>query len=164
MPIEAAEVQVAGVVTGVAGSPPGGVAGSVARLAAAGSAGPASAPLRLGRADLVMRRLLFVPPAPAPRRRQVHRLFSTGILLSALRCLLTYVLLPIVAPLLGVATRVGPEVGLPLAVVALGFDVVGMRRFFVANHKSRWTMAGIYLAVMALVVALMVIDIVDLVR
>jgi len=94
----------------------------------------------------------------------VHRLFSTGILLSALRCLLTYVLLPIVAPLLGAAAGVAPAIGLPLAVVALGFDVAGMRRFFVANHKSRWAMSAIYLAVMGLVVALMVIDIVDLTR
>ncbi len=127
------------------------------------SAGGAAA-LRLSRADLVMRRILLVPDTPPARRRDVHRLFSTGILLSALRCLLTYVLLPIVAPLLGVATGLAPAIGLPLAVVALGFDVIGMRRFFLANHKSRWAMAGIYLAVMALVVALMAIDIADLVR
>jgi hypothetical protein len=111
-----------------------------------------------------MRRLLFVPDRPPARRRDVHRMFSTGILLSALRCLLTYVFLPILAPLLGVAAGVGPVVGLPLAVVALGFDVVGMRRFFVANHRSRWAMAAVYLAVMALVVALMVIDVVELAR
>lgn len=116
------------------------------------------------RADIVMRRLLLVPDAPPRERRDVHRLFSTGIVLSALRCLLTYVFLPIVAPLLGVAAGVGPAVGLPLAAVALGFDVVGMRRFFVANHRSRWAMSGIYLAVMGLVVALMVIDIIDLLR
>jgi hypothetical protein len=117
-----------------------------------------------GRADVMMRRLLFVPDQPPARRRDVHRLFSTGILLSALRCLLTYVFLPIVAPLLGVAAGVGPAVGLPLAAVALGFDVAGMRRFWISNHKSRWAMTGIYLAVMGLVVALMVVDIVDLLR
>lgn len=112
-----------------------------------------------------MRRLLLIPPQP----RQVslsttRRLFSTGILLSALRCLLTYVLLPVLAPVLGVAAGVAPEIGLPLAVVALGFDVLGMRRFFVANHRSRWTMAAIYAAVMVLVLALMAIDIAQLVR
>jgi hypothetical protein len=117
-----------------------------------------------GRADVIMRRLLLVPDQPPARRRDVHRVFSTGILLSALRCLLTYVFLPIVAPLLGAATGVAPAIGLPLAVVALGFDVVGMRRFWVSNHKSRWAMSAIYLAVMGLVVALMVIDIVDLLR
>lgn len=91
-------------------------------------------------------------------------MFSTGIVLSALRCLLSYVLLPILAPVLGVATAVAPEIGLPLAVVALGFDVVGMRRFWLANHRSRWTMTGIYAAVMGLVIGLMVIEIADLVR
>ena len=124
----------------------------------------AGLPVRAGRADAVMRRVLLVPDRPPASRPDVHRTFSIGIVLSALRCLLTYVLLPIVAPLLGVATRVAPVVGLPLAVVALGFDIVGMRRFWVTDHKSRWAMSAIYLAVMALVVALMVIDVVDLSR
>ena len=138
---------------------------SVSALPAATTPLGAAAPPLRGRADRVMRRLLLVPERPPrPSARSTQRLFSTGILLSALRCLLTYVLLPILAPLLGVAAGVAPEVGLPLAVVALGFDVVGMRRFFVAEHRSRWAMAGIYAAVMALVVALMVIDIVELVR
>ena len=129
-----------------------------------GALGTTVPPTTYGRADLVARRILRVPERPPARRRDVHRMFSAGILLSALRCLLTYIFLPIVAPLLGLATGVGPAVGLPLAAVALGFDVIGMRRFFVADHRSRWTMAGVYLAVMGLVVALMVIDIVDLAR
>jgi len=112
-----------------------------------------------------MRRLLYIPDdARRVRERDVQRIFSTSILLSALRCLLTYVLLPVLTPLLGAAAGVGPAVGLPLAVVALVFDVMGIRRFWLANHRLRWSVTGIYLAVMALVVTLMVIDIHQLTR
>ncbi len=116
-------------------------------------------------ADVSMRRLLFIPDdAQRVREKDVHRIFSTSILLSALRCLLTYVLLPVLTPVLGVAAGVGPAVGLPLAVVALVFDVMGIRRFWLADHRLRWSVTGIYLAVMALVVALMVVDIHQLTR
>lgn len=112
-----------------------------------------------------MRRLLLISDTPRPvRERDVQRMFSTGILLSALRCLLSYVVLPLLGPILGVTGGVGPAIGLPLAVVALYFDIIGVRRFFVANHRSRWPMAFVYFAVMGLVVALMVIDVADLVR
>jgi len=116
------------------------------------------------RADLVMRRLLFVPAGPAAVGDEaVHRMFSVSILVSAGRCLLSYVVFPILTPVLGVATGVGPAVGLPIAVLALVFDVIGIRRFWVADHQWRWAMTLIYAAVMALVTALLVGDIVDLV-
>jgi hypothetical protein len=112
-------------------------------------------------ADLVMRRLLRVPEARPARgaTEAAHRLFSAAILLSATRCLLGYVFLPIVAPALGAAAGFAPIVGIPLAVVALVFDVRGIRRFFVADHRWRWPITGLYLAVMVLVVILLVKDI-----
>lgn len=120
---------------------------------------------QLSNADAWARRLLLIPPEPRRvSNRSVQRLFSTGIVLSALRCLLTYIALPILGPVLGIAGGVGPAIGLPLALVALVFDVLGIRRFFVANHRSRWQAAFVYLGVMVLVLALLVIDIVDLVR
>jgi hypothetical protein len=123
------------------------------------------APPQLSAADQVMRRLLLIPEQPTRvRERDVQRMFSTGILLSALRCLLSYIVLPLLGPILGVAGGVGPAIGLPLALVALYFDVLGIRRFFVANHRSRWQFALIYAAVMGLVLALMAIDIADLVH
>lgn len=118
-----------------------------------------------GSADAVMRRLLCVPSCATPvREKDVQRLFGTGILLSALRCLLTYVLPPFLGPVIGLAGGVGPAIGLPLAAVALVFDVLGVRRFWVANHRSRWSATFVYAGVMALVLALMIIDVVQLTR
>jgi hypothetical protein len=82
--------------------------------------------------------------------------------LSALRCLLSYVVFPIVTPLVGAAASVGPAIGLPIAVLALVFDVMGIRRFWLAGHRWRWAMTGIYVLVMALVTTLLVGDIIKL--
>jgi hypothetical protein len=116
-------------------------------------AGPSTRPA----ADRRMRRLLRVPDRrPAASEDSAHRIFSVSIVLSALRCLLTYIILPILTPLLGAATSVGPAIGIPLALVALVFDVLGIRRFWLADHRWRWLMTGVYLVVMAFVVALLV--------
>lgn len=112
-----------------------------------------------------MCRLLRIPNQPCPvSEAQAQRLFSGSILLSALRCLLSYVVLPVLTPLLGAATSVGPAIGLPIGIVALYFDVRGIRRFWLAGHRQRWAITGIYVVVMALVVALVVGDIVGLAR
>lgn len=128
--------------------------------ATAGTGGPPpAAPATTTRpaADQFMRRLLRVPDRrPAESEDGAHRIFSVSIVLSALRCLLTYIFLPVLAPLLGAATSVGPAIGIPLAVVALAFDVMGIRRFWLADHRWRWTMTGVYVVVMAFVVALLV--------
>jgi hypothetical protein len=91
-------------------------------------------------------------------------MFSVSMLISAARCLLSYVVFPIVTPALGLATGVGPAIGIPIAVLALVFDVIGIRRFWIADHQWRWLMTGIYVAVMTLVSVLLVLDIVHLTR
>lgn len=113
------------------------------------------------RAETAVRQLLRVddPGACQVSDEQVHRVFSVSILLSAFRCLLGYVLLPIITPVLGAATSIAPALGIPVAVVALVFDVMGIRRFWAARHRWRWEMTVVYLAVMGLVTSLLVKDI-----
>ncbi len=111
-------------------------------------------------ADVVMRRLLRVPDVRPTRHADeaAHRLFSTSILISATRCLLGYVVFPILGPALGAAAGFTPIIGIPIGLLALVFDVKGMRRFFVADHKWRWQISALYLAIMVLVVVLLVGD------
>ncbi len=67
-------------------------------------------------------------------------------------------------PVLGAATRVEPAVGLPIGIVALVFDVMGIRRFWLANHRWRWAISALYGVVMVLVGTLVIADIVHFVR
>ncbi|MDP1806797.1 MAG: hypothetical protein Q8K72_16580, partial [Acidimicrobiales bacterium] len=54
--------------------------------------------------DLRMRALLRLPvDAPAASETSAVKLVETSLLISTVRCLLTYIVLPFVAPVLGVA-------------------------------------------------------------
>lgn len=116
-------------------------------------------------ADRAVRRLLRVPEGrPRVDESDTHRIFSISILLSALRCLLSYIVLPILLPLLGLAKGVGPIIGIPVGVLALIFDVLGVRRFWLADHRQKWAFTALYATVGTMVTVLLVTDIVDAIR
>ncbi len=114
----------------------------------------------------VMCRLLGVPDGPPTARQRrddaPYRIFNVAMILSGLRCLLSYVVFPFVTPALGLAAGVGPWIGIPIAVLALSFDFIGIRRFWLADHRLKWQMTVVYLAVMGLVTYLLVGDVVHL--
>jgi hypothetical protein len=120
---------------------------------------PTSSPQR-SRADETMRRLLRVPDDRAPiDESETHRIFSASIVLSALRCLLSYIVLPVVLPAIGVARGVGPAIGIPVGLLALAFDYLGIRRFWLADHRQRWAFTALYAVVGAMVLALVIVDV-----
>jgi hypothetical protein len=100
--------------------------------------------------------------APGDREAAARRAFSTSMLVSATRCLLTYVVLPFVAPALGVATEVGPGLGIVIGLVAIGANILTIRRFHAVRHRWRWAYTAIAVAVMGLLTVLMVQDVMDL--
>jgi hypothetical protein len=114
------------------------------------------------KADGVMRRLLRVPDDRAPiDESETYRIFSASIFLSALRCLVSYIVLPVLLPLLGVARGVGPAIGIPIGVLALTFDYLGIRRFWLADHRQRWAFTALYAVVGGMVLTLLIVDIID---
>jgi hypothetical protein len=115
-------------------------------------------------ADRFMRRTLRIPETRRPvPESDTHRIFGVSIFLSATRCLLSYIVLPILLPFLGLAKGVGPWLGIPIGVLALYFDFLGIRRFWLADHHQRWLFTAIYAVVGAMVLTLLVVDVVDLV-
>ncbi len=114
-------------------------------------------------ADAFMCKLLCIPTDhPMVSEDQAHKMFSLSIALSGVRCLLSYVILPVLLPLLGLATGVGPVIGIPVGVLALIFDVKGIRRFWLSDHQWRWQMSVIYLLVIVMVVGLISVDVLHL--
>ncbi len=114
-------------------------------------------------ADVFMCKLLCIPTDhPMVSEDQAHKMFSLSIALSGVRCLLSYVILPVLLPLLGLATGVGPVIGIPVGVLALIFDVKGIRRFWLSDHQWRWQMSVIYLLVIVMVVGLISVDVLHL--
>jgi hypothetical protein len=90
------------------------------------------------------------------------RAFSISILISAVRCVLTYVVFPWVLPAVGVAGGVGPGIGLVVGVVAIASNVASIRRFWAADHRWKKPITVLNVAVIVLVTILVAQDIADL--
>ena len=68
--------------------------------------------------------------------------------------MVTYVFLPLLAPIVNLTGALGPILGLVLGAVSMTAIIVSMRRFFAADHKYRWGYAAVGGAIfIALIVA-----------
>jgi hypothetical protein len=114
-------------------------------------------------ADCAMRRLLLLPPdRPQASRLAAQQAFSRSVWISATRCLLTYIVLPVLGPIVGFSGRVGPLLGLAVGAVSMVAIVASIRRFFAADHRWRWRYTAIGGSILGLLVVQSVIDIGDL--
>jgi hypothetical protein len=132
---------------------------------------PAPSPSRgLKTIDRAAARLLRVQPQPVVRREPLAtagaRPFETPLLLAGVRCILRYVVLPLVLPLLGIATgaTIGIVTGAALAllltldVIAVVAIVATLRRLWRLQHPRRWQYLPLALALTLLVGLFFVID------
>ncbi|MDG2908595.1 MAG: hypothetical protein P6D49_09885 [Acidimicrobiales bacterium] len=90
------------------------------------------------------------------------RRFSRSMIVSGVRCMLTYVVFPWLLPALGWASGVGPWIGLPIGLLAIGFNVDSIRRFRASDHRMRVLVMAINVGVIALLAVLVVGDLAEL--
>jgi len=122
------------------------------------------APPQRSAADAFMRRLLRIDQSqPRLGEDELRKGFSTSILVSAVRCVLTYLVIPFLAPILGLAAGVAPIIGIPVGVLAIVFNVKSMRRFWRADHKYRWHYTVISGTVITMLVVLIALDLAEIV-
>lgn len=69
------------------------------------------------------------------------RVASFSIMLSGVRCLLSYVVLPWLLPALRIGTGTGPVIGLVVGAVAVGFNLRSIAIF--RNSGHRWARVAI---------------------
>lgn len=86
-----------------------------------------------------MRRLLGIHGVDRGAVTGAHRAFRISVVVSAVRCIITYLAIPIVVPLLSLSGWVAAPVGIALCVVAVVNGVVSVRRFWASDHARRWT-------------------------
>jgi hypothetical protein len=100
------------------------------------------------------------PAADAPvTEAQANRTFSTSVLVSAVRCTLAYVVFPWLLPAFGVASGVGPVIGLVIGPIAIAFNVASIRRFHASDHRWKWHITTLNVAVIVLLCVLFVMDV-----
>lgn len=102
---------------------------------------------------------LHDPDIPSdPEDQPAERVFSKSVVISGIRCVLTYVIFPFVAPLIGLTASVGAVVGVIIGVVAIVFNIASIRRFFAADHPYKWWASAMNAGVIVLLVVLFFID------
>jgi len=89
--------------------------------------------------------------------------FSASMVVSGVRCLLTYALFPWLLPLLGMAAGVGPVIGLVVGTIAIGFNIASIRRMLASQFRWRVLIIIVNVAVIGLLTVLIGLDIGDLV-
>jgi hypothetical protein len=110
-----------------------------------------------------MRRLLRLPlDAPKATEASARALVERSLLISMVRCLLTYIVLPFVAPALGVGLGVAPVVGISVGLVAIVANVASVRRFWRADHRYRWHYTALASVIVVLLAWLIVVDVLEL--
>lgn len=89
--------------------------------------------------DRFMRRVLGINgPPSAYAGRGAERAFRLSLLLSGIRCIITYVLVPILVPILSLAGWVATPISIVLCVYAVINGVVSLKRFWRSDHPHRW--------------------------
>jgi hypothetical protein len=114
-------------------------------------------------ADRFMRRLLRLPvDGPRATAADAQKAFQTSILVATVRCLLMYIVFPFVLPAIGIASGVGPWIGLPISLAAIVAIVMSIRRFWRADHSKRWHYTVLGTTVIGFLTYLVVIDLAEL--
>lgn len=131
---------------------------TAASTAQATSATPAKS---LSRADRFMYRMLRIRPEQIDKIDMeaiagAHRAFRWAIVVSAVRCTISYVIIPILIPLLSVMGSLAAPITIALCVVALVNGWLGVRRFWVTDHRGKWG----YTWFMALIYVISIVTIV----
>lgn len=110
-----------------------------------------------GPADRFMRRLLGIEAPTHGSTDGAHRAFRVSVVISGIRCLITYLVVPVMVPLLALSGWVAAPIGIALCVFAVVNGVVSMRRFWGADHPRRW-MYTLFMAIVFGVLALALVS------
>lgn len=100
----------------------------------------------------------IAPDAAADGQDSAARMFSTSVMISGIRCMLAYVVFPWILPIFGLTDWLGPWVGIAISVVAIGFNIASIRRFWRADHPWKWAISAINVSVIGLLSVLLVMD------
>ena len=83
--------------------------------------------------------------------------------MAGVRCTITYLLIPIVAPFFGLLETLDAPVSIVLSSFAIVIGIRGVRRFWIADHRARWSYTAFIGVVLGMLAIAIVIDVSKLV-
>jgi hypothetical protein len=93
---------------------------------------------------------------------QAQNMFSTAMIISGIRCALTYVVFPLLAPVLGIASGVGSGIGLVASIVGIVANLYSIKKFHTIGHQYKWQITALNVSVIGLLFALLLLDLTSL--
>lgn len=112
--------------------------------------------------DKVVARLLFVTPQSEvyteERPQQAENAFSFALLFSGVRCIIMYVILPFVLPIIGLAGDFGAWLDIVINLVAIGAIIYSLRRFWTINYNRKWQYFPVAIVALFLLIAFIALD------
>lgn len=86
-----------------------------------------------------MRRLLRIHGEPVPGAVfDARNKLRSSIVISGIRCVITYLLVPIATPIVGFMGVLAAPVSIALSMLAIVLGYSSLRRFWLADHRLRW--------------------------
>ena len=92
-----------------------------------------------------------------------RRSTTTAIVVSGVRCTITYLLIPILAPFFGLLETLDAPVSIVLSSFAIVMGIGGVRRFWIADHRARWSYTIFIAVIVAMLAVAIIIDVSKLV-
>jgi O-antigen/teichoic acid export membrane protein len=115
-------------------------------------------------ADQWMRRILRIQGDPVPGAVfDARNKLRSSIIISGIRCIITYLLVPIVTPIIGFLGVLAAPLSIGLSVLAIVLGYNSLRRFWLADHRLRWRYTAFIAVVWALLLVGIGIDVANLV-
>lgn len=117
----------------------------------------------VSRLDSFIGRLLLVQPTPAVQKQEseaedAERAFSFALLFSGVRCIIMYVILPFVLPVIGIAGNFSIYLDIVINIVAIVAIIYSLRRFWQVDYKRKWQYLPVALVALFLLGAFIALD------
>lgn len=109
-----------------------------------------------------MLRLLRLPAERSGTDAEARSAFQQSIVISSIRCLLTYIVFPFVLPTVGFLASIGPLLGVVVSLAAVVSITISMRRFWRVRHAKRWHYTILAGVMLCFIVVLLVLDVLAL--
>lgn len=117
----------------------------------------------LNHLDNIMARLLFVSPQQEVYEEnssaQAKGAFSFALLFSGVRCIIMYVILPFILPVIGLAGDFGVWLDIVINFVAIGAIIYSLRRFWTINYNRKWQYLPVAIVALFLLSAFIALDV-----
>jgi hypothetical protein len=105
--------------------------------------------------DRLVRQVLLIEDA-APRAMFELR---GSLVISAIRCVLTYAVIPLVVPVISWAGVLATPLSLALSLVAIVLAINSLRRVWMADYRHRWPYTAFILVAVGLLTLVVVLDV-----